>query len=53
MEMAKVNSLAVEKYLVYLMDKISYIDIHSKDALLELMPWFTKLPKELKVSKRK
>lgn len=54
-ETTKANSLAVEKYLVYLMHKLSDIDIpsNSKDILLELMPWSDKLPEQLKVIKKK
>ena len=49
-ETAKANGLIVEKYLVYLFDKISEIDIDidNKEILLNIMPWSKKLPSELK-----
>ena len=52
-ETAKANGLIVEKYLVYLFDKISEINIDNKEILLDIMPWSKKLPSELKASTRK
>lgn len=54
-ETAKANGLVIEKYLVYLMNKLSNIDMPSnnKEALLELMPWSKELSQELQVTKKK
>ena len=52
-ETAKANGLIVEKYLVYLFDKISEINIDNKEILLDIMPWSKKLPPELRASPRK
>ena len=52
-ETAKANGLIVEKYLVYLFDKISEINIDNKEILLDIMPWSKKLPPELRASTRK
>jgi transposase len=38
-ETAKANGLIVEKYLVYLMDVLSNLEIRNKDTLLKYMPW--------------
>ncbi|MCI6692558.1 MULTISPECIES: transposase domain-containing protein [unclassified Clostridium] len=52
-ETAKANGLIVEKYLVYLFDMISKIDINNKEVLLDIMLWSKKLPPELRASTRK
>lgn len=52
-ETAKANGLIVEKYLVYLFDMISKIDVSNKDMMLAVMPWAKELPQELRASKRK
>jgi transposase len=40
-ETAKANGLAIEKYLVYLMDVLSNLEVKdkNKDTLLKYMPW--------------
>ncbi|WP_081446471.1 transposase domain-containing protein [Clostridium cellulovorans] len=38
-ETAKANGLVVEKYLVYLFDKLSGNDTENKELLLDLMTW--------------
>jgi transposase len=52
-ETAKANGLIVEKYLVYLFDMLSKIDVTNKEIMLAIMPWPNDLPKELRASKRK
>lgn len=52
-ETAKANSLVVEKYLVYLFNMISKIDIDNKEVLLDIMPWSKNLQPELRASIRK
>lgn len=52
-ETAKANGLIVERYLVYLFDMISKIDLNNKDMILAVMPWAKELPEELRASKRK
>jgi transposase len=48
-ETAKANGLAVEKYLVYLMDVLSNLEVKdkNKDTLLKYMPWSKELPEEV------
>lgn len=48
-ETAKANNLAVEKYLIYLMDVLSSLEDKDKikDTLLVHMPWSDELPKEV------
>lgn len=46
-ETAKANGLAVEKYLIHLMDVLSNLENKSKDALIKHMPWSKELPEEL------
>ena len=36
-------------YLCYLFDNISNMEFRDKNSLLELMPWFDTIPKELKL----
>lgn len=52
-ETAKANGLIVEKYLVYLFDMISKLDIDNKEVIPDIIPWSKKLPPELRVSSRK
>ncbi|MBU3090180.1 IS66 family transposase [Clostridium gasigenes] len=52
-ETAKSNGLIVEKYLVYLIDTLSNIEIKNRDTLIDAMPWSNELPNELKVQNRK
>lgn len=51
-ETAKANGLAVEKYLVYLMDVLSNLEDKDKnrDTLMKYMPWSKELPKEVFLS---
>ena len=52
-ETAKANGLIVEKYLVYIMDKVANRDpLSEKENLLEHMPWSEVLPAHLKNTKR-
>lgn len=48
-ETAKANGLAVEKYLLYLMDVLSNLEDKdkNKDNLMKCMPWSTNLPKDV------
>ena len=52
-ETAKVNDLIVEKYLVYLMDVISNLEIRNADTLLKVMPWSKELPDEVKLQNKR
>ncbi|AGX43043.1 hypothetical protein [Clostridium saccharobutylicum] len=44
-ESAKANNLVVERYLVYLFDNLSKIDLSYSDSLENLMPSSNKIPK--------
>ena len=48
-EAAKANNLKIERYLSYLFDNLSNIEVREKDSLLELMPWSDKIPEELRL----
>ncbi|GFR36608.1 IS66 family transposase [Thermobrachium celere] len=48
-ETAKANNLVVEKYLIYLFDNLSKIDIQDSDSLGNLMPWSHKIPEDMKI----
>lgn len=52
-ETAKANKLVVEKYLVYLFDNLSKIDISDSESLENLMPWSHKIPENMKIKDRK
>ena len=52
-ETAKANNLKIEKYLIYLFDHLSNMEIREKDLLLELMPWSDTIPEELKLKSSK
>ncbi|QXM05465.1 IS66 family transposase [Crassaminicella indica] len=52
-ETAKLNHLAVEKYLLYLMDELSKLQNKDKSSLSQLLPWASELPKELKIELKK
>lgn len=52
-ETAKANGLIVEKYLVYLFNMLSKIDINNEEMMLTFMPWAKDIPQELRASKRK
>ncbi|MEG0856278.1 MAG: IS66 family transposase [Terrisporobacter sp.] len=51
-ETSKSNNLAVEKYLVYLMDFISSNPNPEEEYLLKVMPWSETLPEDLKLQKK-
>lgn len=52
-ESAKANNLVVERYLVYLFDNLSKIDLSDSDSLENLMPWSNKIPENMKIKDRK
>ncbi len=52
-ETSKANGLIIEKYLVYLFDRIANSEIIDEDFLNEIMPWSTSLPALLKIIKNK
>ena len=52
-ETAKANNLVVERYLVYLFDNLSKIDISDSEALENLMPWSNKIPENMKIKDKK
>lgn len=52
-ETAKANKLVVERYLVYLFDNLSKIDIDHSERLESLMPWSNKIPENMKIKDRK
>lgn len=51
-ETAKANGLVVEKYLVYLMNILSNLEIKDKDTLLKYMPWSKELPEKLRLQNK-
>lgn len=50
-ETAKANNLVVERYLVYLFDNLSKINVADSEALEDLMPWSNKIPENMKIKK--
>ena len=50
---AKANNLVVERYLVYLFDNLSRIDIDHSKSLENLMPWSNKIPENMKIKNNK
>lgn len=52
-ETAKANNLVVERYLVYLFDNLSRIDIKDSEHLEDLMPWSDKIPENMKIKIKK
>ncbi|MBV1818110.1 transposase domain-containing protein, partial [Bacteroidales bacterium MSK.15.36] len=52
-ETAKANNLVVERYLVYLFDNLSRIDISDSENLENLMPWSNKIPENMKIKDKK
>jgi hypothetical protein len=52
-ETAKANKLVVERYLVYLFDNLSRIDVSDSESLEALMPWSDKVPENMKIKDRK
>lgn len=47
-ETSKANALIVEKYLIYLFDRVANCESINEEFLEEIMPWSNNLPKELK-----
>ena len=45
----KANNLIIEKYLVYVMDKLRAVDIIIDNLLIEVMHWYDNLSVELKI----
>ena len=52
-ETAKANKLVVERYLTYLFENLSKIDIYESEALENLMPWSDKIPENMKIKDKK
>ncbi|MBC2460532.1 IS66 family transposase [Clostridium beijerinckii] len=52
-ETAKANKLVVERYLVYLFDNLSKIDLSDGESLENLMPWSNKIPENMKIKDKK
>lgn len=52
-ETAKANKLVVERYLVYLFDNLSKIDMKDSETLENLMPWSDKIPENMKIKDKK
>jgi transposase len=52
-ETAKANKLVVERYLVYLFDNLSKIDLSDSESLENLMPWSNKIPENIKIKDKK
>ena len=52
-ETAKANKLVVERYLVYLFDNLSKIDLSDSESLENLMPWSNKIPENMKIKDKK
>lgn len=52
-ETAKANNLVVERYLVYLFDNLSKIDVKDSESLENLMPWSNKIPEKMKIKDKK
>lgn len=48
-ETAKANKLVVERYLVYLFDNLSNIDLSDNENLTSLMHWSDNLPENMKI----
>lgn len=46
---AKAHKLVVERYLVYLFDNLSKIDLSDSESLENLMPWSNKIPENMKI----
>ena len=52
-ETTKANGLAVEKYLIYLFDMLSKLELRDKDTLKQYMPWSAEIPEILHTKSRK
>ena len=52
-ETAKANNLVVERYLVYLFDNLSKIDISNSESFKNIMTWSNKIPKNMKIKDKK
>lgn len=51
-ETAKANDLVVEKYLLYLMDILSSMELKDKQKLLKYMPWSDELPESVRLQNK-
>ncbi|MDP4178620.1 MAG: IS66 family transposase [Bacillota bacterium] len=47
-ETATANGLIIEKYLSYLMDKLSNLEIKDNDTLQKYMPWSDEIPESIR-----
>lgn len=45
--------MVVERYLAYLFENLSKIDIADSEALEDLMPWSNKIPENMKIKDKK
>lgn len=52
-ETSKSNGLIIEKYLVYLFDRIANSEIIDEELLGEIMPWSSSLPAFLRIERNK
>ncbi|MCE5221813.1 MAG: IS66 family transposase [Clostridium sp.] len=52
-ETAKANKLVIERYLVYLFDNLSKIDLSDGESLENLMPWSNNIPENMKIKDKK
>lgn len=52
-ERANANKLVVERYLIYLFDNLSKIDLSDSESLENLMPWSSKIPENMKIKDKK
>lgn len=52
-ETAKANKLVVERYLVYLFDNLSKIDLSDCESLERIMPWSEMIPENMKIRDKK
>jgi len=47
------ETLFVERYLVYLFDNLSKIDLSDSESLENLMHWSNKIPENMKIKDKK
>lgn len=52
-ETAKANNLKVEKYLIYLFDRVASLEIMNDESLKDIVPWSSNIPDMLKIKKNK
>ena len=45
--------MKIERYLSYLFDNLSNMEVRKKDLLLKLMPWSNTIPEELRLKSSK